>query len=572
MISLIVLATIAIFTVAYFVYGGFISRQMSLDDNRSTPAHQLNDGVDFVPAKASLLLGQHFSAIAAAGPIVGPILAGMWFGWLPAWLWIILGAIFIGGVHDFTTLTASVQHRAASVGEIAKRYLPPRTHIFFLIFIWLALLYVITAFTDITGQTFRAVAAAQASSPKSGTAFGPGVAASSILYLGLAVAMGVLLYRFKLKLWIATVIFLPLVLSAVWIGPRLPAPMLDLLGSISAKEWDVFLLAYCFIASIIPVWLLLQPRGYLGGWLLYLTIVIGLIGALFGGFKIEYPALNLSGLRSLTNGSLVFPFLFITVACGACSGFHAVVSSGTTSRQLNKESDARPIGYGAMLLEGLVAVLALATVMMISPGSSQLKTDPNLIYADGLARYLGLLGVGFDIAFPFALLAFSTFVYDTLDVSTRLARYVLQELTGWRGFQGGCLATAISLIVPAVFLLSAKEKAYLVAWPIFGTSNQMLASLSLLAVAAWLRRSGRRSFYVIVPMLFMLTTTVVALVLQIQPFVRSLAGLSGAGPPKTEVVISGVCGIILLMLGGLAGVTALKSVLCEGGLKRAGSS
>ena len=553
MISVMVLATIAIFAVAYVSYGRFLARQVNLSDSNQTPAHALNDGLDYVPARAPLLLGQHFSAIAAAGPIVGPILAAIWFGWLPALLWIVLGAIFIGGVHDFVALTASVRHKAASVGEIARQYLPGRTYIFFLIFIWLALVYVIVAFTDITGQTFRAVA--------QGQAYGPGVAASSILYLGLAVVMGVLLRFSRLKLWLLTMIFLPLVLLAVAIGPRLPAPVLDLFAGVSAKQWDVLLLLYCFIASILPMWLLLQPRGYLGGWLLYLTIFIGLAGALFGGFHIAYPALHVSGLHSLANGKLLFPFLFITVACGACSGFHAIVSSGTTSRQLNKETDARAVGYGAMLLEGVVAVLALATVMMVAPGSEQLKMDPNLIYANGLATYLGLLGVGFNVAFPFALLAFSTFVYDTLDVTTRLARYILQELTGWRGLWGGCLATALSLAAPLVFLLAAKEKAYLVAWPIFGTSNQMLASLTLLALSGWLIRSGRRAFYTLGPMLFMLVTTMVALVLQAQPFVAALPDLLGGRAVKPEVIISGVCGLVLLVLGGLAALSAGRALL-----------
>ena len=553
MIGVLVLATIAIFAVAYVTYGRFLARQMDLRDSHQTPAHEINDGIDYVPARAPLLLGQHFSAIAAAGPIVGPILAAILFGWLPAWLWIILGAIFIGGVHDFAALTASVRHKAASVGEIARLYLPGRTYLFFLIFIWLALVYVIVAFTDITGQTFRAVA--------QGQAYGPGVAASSILYLALAVVMGLFLRFTKLPLWLLTVVFLPLVLLAVWVGPRLPAPILDFFAGISVKQWDVFLLLYCFVASIIPMWLLLQPRGYLGGWLLYLTIFIGLAGALFGGFGMEYPAVNLTGLKSLANGSLLFPFLFITVACGACSGFHAIVSSGTTSKQLNRETDAKPIGYGAMLLEGIVAVLALATVMMIKPGADQLKMDPNLIYAHGLAQYLGRLGVGFNIAFPFALLAFSTFVYDTLDVSTRLARYIFQELTGWRGIAGSGVATAISLAAPLAFLLMTEEKAYKAAWPIFGTSNQMLASLTLLAVSAWLIRTGKRAFYTIVPMLFMLVTTMVALALQIVPFVKALPALRNGEEVKPEVIISGVCGAVLLVLGVLSALSAGRALL-----------
>jgi len=244
------------------------------------------------------------------------------------------------------------------------------------------------------------------------------------------------------------------------------------------------------------------------------------------------------------------------VACGACSGFHSIVSSGTTSKQINKETDALPIGYGAMLLEGLVAVLALATVMMLSPGSEALKDDPNMVYAKGLAKYMGLLGVGMQVALPFALLAFSTFVYDTLDVATRLARYILQEITGWQGFWGGCLATLISLAIPSVFLLSAQEKAYLVAWPIFGSSNQMLASLTLLALSIWLIRCGKKAVYVVVPMLFMLVTTTVALVLQTGPFLK---GLFQGQALKADVITSGVCGIVLLVLAAFSVAAALRS-------------
>jgi carbon starvation protein len=540
MISIVVLVSIAILGAAYLIYGRFLTRQINPDDVAGTPAHEVNDGIDYVPARAPLLLGQHFSAIAAAGPIVGPILAGIWFGWLPAILWIIIGAIFIGGVHDYLSLIGSVRHKAASIGEIVRQHISPATRVFFMLFVWLALLYVIIAFTDITAQTFRAVSR--------DTAFGPAVAASSIIYLALAIVMGILLYRFKLKLWLLTLVFLPLILLAVWIGPHLPAQVLTFFGGISAKQWGVFLLVYCFVASIIPMWLLLQPRGYLGGWLLYLTIIIGLAGTLFGGFKIEYPAVNLSGLHSITNGKLLFPFLFITIACGACSGFHALVSSGTTSKQLNKESDAYCIGYGAMLLEGLVAVLALATVMILPRGSQQLASDPNLIYANGLASYLGLLGISFNVAFPFALLAFSTFVYDTLDVSTRLARYVFQEMMGWKSFAGGCAATLISLALPLAFLLLTEEKTYLVAWPIFGTSNQMLASLTLLALSAWLAKSGRKVFYVVIPMIFMMAMTIVALVLQIKPFIAGLPDILRGVEVKPDVIISGVCGIVLLIL------------------------
>jgi carbon starvation protein len=554
-ISLLVLVVIVIFLASYLFYGRFLFKQMRLDDSRPTPACRLNDGVDFVPAKPALLLGQHFSAISAAGPIVGPILACIWFGWLPAVLWIIIGAVFIGGVHDFLSLVASIRHKAASIGEIVKHHMSRTSHILFLIFVWFALIYAIITFTDITAQTFKTIT--------EGMAFGPGVAASSILYLLLGIIMGILLYRFKLKLWLATLIFLPLVLVIVWVGPRLPQPIISFLSDISIKQWDIFLLVYCFIASVIPMWLLLQPRGYLGGWLLYLTIFIGLIGALFGGFIIEYPALNTEGLRSLDNGKLIFPVLFITIACGACSGFHGIVSSGTTSKQLLKESNALPIGYGAMLLEGLVAVLALATVIMIPKGADILKTDPNLIYAHGIASYLGLIGVGFSIAFPFALLAFSTFVYDTLDVCTRLARYIFQELTGWETRIGGFFAALISLVIPFAFLTLTQEKGYLVAWPIFGTSNQLLASLILLAISVWLIRSGKNALYSVIPMIFMIGMTLWSLILLIEPFLNSLPDLFTGVSIKPDTLILGICGIILLILSVLLIFEAIRVLVLK---------
>jgi len=552
MISCVVLVAIFIFIIAYLFYGRFLVREMELDNSCPTPAEEINDGVDFVPAKTTLLLGQHFSAIAAAGPIVGPILAGIWFGWLPALLWIVLGAIFIGGVHDFSSLVASVRHKAASIGEIVKKDMSRTAHVLFLTFVWFALIYVIIAFTDITAHTFKTVIQEMA--------FGPAVAASSILYLLLGVVKGILLYKYKIKLWLATIIFVPLVLFVVWLGPRLPEQILTFLGSFSIKQWDVFLLIYCFIASLIPVWLLLQPRGYLGGWLLYLVVIIGLIGALFGGFKIEYPALNIAGLKSLVNAKLVFPILFITVACGACSGFHGIVSSGTTSKQLAKENDARIIGYGAMLMEGLVAVLALAILMRLPKGVEALKTDPNIVYADGLAQYLGLIGVSFSVAFPFALLAFSTFVYDTLDVCTRLARYILQELIGWQTKAGIFFSGIITLLLPFLFLMFTKEKGYLVAWPIFGTSNQLLASLTLLAISVWLIKNGKKAIYTVPPMLFMLVMTLWSLILQILPFLNSLTvGVA----VKPDTLISGICGIILFALSGLLVWEALRVLVIE---------
>jgi len=551
MISIFILVCMAVLGAGYIFYGRILDRVIQVDDRRKTPAIEINDGQDYVPARAPLLLGQHFSAISAAGPIVGPILACLWFGWLPAVAWILLGSIFIGGVHDYFSLMASVRHRAASVGELVRTYLSRASQILFLIFVWFALVYVIIAFTDITAQTFRIVTAEGV--------FGPGVAASSFLYLLAAVVMGVCLYRLKMPLWLATSLFLPLVLLIVWIGPRMPAGVLHALASIPARQWDLIILGYCFIASVVPLWILLQPRGYLGGWLLYLTMAVALFGGIFGGAAIQYPAVNLAGLHSALNGVPLVPILFITVACGACSGFHGIVSSGTTSKQLARERDGRPVGYGAMLLEGLVAVLAVATVMVVARGDAVTKAEPNFIYASGLAAYLSRAGIPFSMALGFMLLAFSTFVYDTLDVCTRLARYILQELAGWKTFASGIVATAVTLALPAVFLLTTKEKGYLVAWPIFGTTNQLLAGLTLLAVTVWLVRTGRPFLFALLPMCFMMVFSMWSLALQILPVFRPHA----SGRPET--VIIGAVGILLFILAGWLAVEAVAVIRrCRG--------
>jgi carbon starvation protein len=381
---------------------------------------------------------------------------------------------------------------------------------------------------------------------------------SSVLYLLLGLLMGVVLFKMNMGLGRATAFFLPLVFLVIWLGTRLPQPVVTSLLAVHVKQWEIVLLVYCFIASLLPMWLLLQPRGYLGGWFLYITMAVALFGAAFGGFRIEYPAFNVDGLRSLANGKSLIPILFITVACGACSGFHGIVASGTTSKQICRESDTRVVGYGAMILEGLVAVLALATLMIIPKGNDALRTDPNIIYGTGLANYLKLVGINFNIALAFALLAFSTFVYDTLDVCTRLARYILQELFGWQSWAGRVAATFITLLVPTAFLMLAREKAYLVAWPIFGTSNQLLASLTLLAASVWLIKTGRNALFALLPMAFMLVMTLWSLVLQIAPFVTAVASGRRAAP---DTAISGVCGSVLLVLSVWLLVEAVRVLL-----------
>jgi len=516
-LPLLAVLMMALLAVAYRFYGRFIASQYVLDDARPTPAVAHEDGVEFVPTRPFYLLGQHFSAIAAAGPIVGPIVACLQFGWLPCLLWIGLGVVFIGAVHDFSSLVASVRHGGRSIAEVVRQHLGARAWIAMMVFIWLALVYVILAFTDVTAGTF-------AGKPEEleglRTSFDQGwaVALASILYLLTAVVMGLVERFVRPPLWVNTVVFVPATLGCVWVGMQYSTLLVY-----PAATWAVLILAYCFAASLLPVWSLLQPRGYLGGFILYIALAVGVVGIFLGGFPIQQAAFKTWDAGGV-NGALV-PFLFVTIACGACSGFHGLVCSGTTSKQIERESHCRTVGFGGMLLEGFVALIALSTVMIMGASDLAGKPGPGLIYAQGLGRYLTVVIGPENLLFAttFGAMAFSTFVFDTLDVSTRLGRYILQELTGKFGKASAVVATAIMVLVPLVWLKQAGEGAYRAFWVLFGTSNQLLAALSLLGISVWLRRSGQRSWYTWLPMAFVMAITVWSLVLQALAGARTIA-------------------------------------------------
>jgi carbon starvation protein len=521
---LIVLSSAVILTIAYFTYGPLLSRLLQLDPKTVTPAVELRDDVDYEPIESKFLLSQHFSAIAAAGPIVGPILAGVMFGWVPALIWILVGSIFIGGVHDMTALTASIRHKARSIADVVRENMSHLSYILFLTFVWIALIYIIVAFTDITAGSF--VGQQKIGEGENATIVtGAGIASSSLLYLALPIIMGLLLRYTKLSLNWATIIFLPLVGLAIWVGQKIPLDLAVLFGvseNGAHKIWDVLLLCYCLVAAVVPMWMLLQPRGHLGGYFLYAALGGGALGLVIGGLNgktVEYPAFI--GWTS-ANGQSLFPILFITIACGACSGFHSLIASGTTSKQLRLETDARPIGYGAMLLEAMVAIVSLCCVMILLPDSEVLKNPkPDVIYSRGIGTFLYTFYIPEHLGVAFAVMAFTTFVYDTLDVCTRLGRYILQELTGLRGKVGSWLGTGLTAGVPLAFIMNETVDAqgksipvWRVFWALFGASNQLLAALTLLGVTVWLWRTRRARWVWVVtgiPTLFMYTMSTWAL-------------------------------------------------------------
>lgn len=555
----IVLVSALALAAAYRVYGGLLARLLRLDPQAITPAVQMRDDLDYAPIEPKFLMSQHFSAIAAAGPIVGPIMAGVMFGWLPALIWIVLGSIFIGGVHDITALVASVRHRARSIAEVVRVHMSRRSYVLFLLFIWIALVYIIVAFTDIVAGSF----VGKQTLENGLEVTGGGVATSSLLYLALPLVMGALLRFTKLSLNWATVIFLPLVALSIWVGQKIPFDLAQLLGvsdNSARKIWDLLLLGYCFAASIVPVWLLLQPRGHLGGYFLYIALGGGMLGLLFGGETVQYPAF-MGWTAATPSAEPLFPILFITIACGACSGFHSIIASGTTSKQLRSETDAKVVGYGSMLLEGMVAVVSLCCVMMLAQEAAQsMQNKPNYIYAQGIGSFLGVIGIPTSFAISFGLLAFTTFVYDTLDVCTRLGRYILQELTGARGRAGRWIATAATAGAPLLFVMQTATDAkgnaipaWRVFWNIFGASNQLLAALTLVGVTVWLWRTYRAKwvwFIAGVPTLIMYVMSTWALLRFVYVgFFASdghFKGIPAEPVPWVALVLVGLAALVLI--------------------------
>ena len=563
----VILICAVVLIVAYFAYGRLVVRWLGVDANRATPAVEMEDGNDYIPAPVPVVLGGHFTAIAAAGPVVGPILAGLAFGWLPALLWIMFGAILIGGVHDAGALFASMRHRAASITQVVREHMSRTAYTTFLLFVWISLIYVIIAFADVTAgtfarfQTFDMTVGGQ---PASFAVNGGAVVVGAAAYLLLSVALGFLL-RFTRLHWAfgltGSVLLMALV---IWKAPSIAGwlsthglPFMNTQGMDAGaltKRWDQFLLVYCFIASIVPMWALLQPRGVIGATFLYAALLFGVVGTLVGGWDkagtlaIHWPAFK--GWWS-SGGELLFPFLFITIACGACSGFHSIVASGTTSKQVRRESDVKPIAYGAMLLEAMVAVFALTCVMVMTPTSK--AGTPDAIYARGIGNFMNLIGIDMRFAVGFGLLAFSSFVFDTLDVCTRLGRYVLQEMTGLKGLAGGAVATLITLAGPAAYLALSPPGSFRTFWVIFGTSNQLLAALTLVGVSVWLWRTGRPVWFALLPAAFMVMTTSTALIMNFMTFYRRFA------PDRaTDALINMCIAAVLFLLGGLVVFEALR--------------
>ena len=522
-LTLLLIAS-ACFLGGYFLYSRLLGKVLGIDPSRKTPAHTRRDGVDYIPAHPTVLFGHHFAAIAGAGPIVGPVLAAE-FGWASVALWIILGCIFIGAAHDMIALFLSVRHDGESIGTVIGDVLGKPGRILFLLFSWSALVLVLAEFTRQIAATFVA---------------DPAIATASLLFIAEAIVFGLCVYRLRMPVLWASLVFVPVMFAFVWVGNAYPLDICAMFGL--SREgaqglWTVVLLIYCFFASTMPVWLLLQPRDYLNAYLLYAMMALGFLGVF-----VAHPVLHIDAFAGFSAvgrsgvSELLFPFLFVTVACGACSGFHALVASGTSAKQLDSEKSIRPIAYGGMLLEGVLAIIALIGVAGTYVSQKDYVAavqgmEPVQMFASTIAGFcvtmfekIGLAPeTGKRIAESFMLLSVSAFLMTTVDAGTRLARFSWQELVACAPRKEGSpsmfyrishnmyVGTTIVCVLAAALLLG-NPKAAKSLWTIFASATQLLASLTLLTATLWFVRNKKPCWFTLVPMCFMLSVSSYALI------------------------------------------------------------
>ena len=549
-----VLLTISIIVLilGYLSYGRWLAGKWGVDPSRKTPAHTECDGVDFVPAKPSVLLGHHFSSIAGAGPITGPIQAAV-FGWIPVTLWVLIGGLFFGAVHDFGSMLASVRNKGRSIGELISESMGTRAKRMFLIFAYLTLILLMSAFASIVANTFDGTTSDPSQNLTNGMA-----ASISMLFIAASVILGILMNRFNLSSVSSAVIAVIILLVCIVIGMNCPI-------YISRDIWFLIQAVYIVVAAVIPVWILLQPRDYLCSFLLY-----GIIGAAVIGVIFANPSLSLPGFTSFeTKLGYLFPALFITVACGAISGFHSLVASGTTAKQIDNERHILSIGYGGMLIECVMAIIALICVGILYSNGNMPDGTPTQIFAKGISTMLSSIGLQDYEATTYSLviLAVSAFALTSLDTATRLARFMLQEFflekdqkpSDLQGYKR-IITNPIVATVLTVFLgMALASVGYEKVWGLFGAANQLLAVLALLAVCAWLGNIGKSNKMLYIPMMFMLAATLTSLLFTIGSRMGDLAsGFDGVAAAQLVISIILFIMAVFLMVEGLKVLNAQK--------------
>ena len=559
---LLLIICCAALVIGYIFYGRYLCKKWGVGENdQPTPAHTMEDGIDYVPAKAPVLMGHHFSSIAGAGPITGPIsAAAAGFGWGACALWIVIGGIFFGGVHDFGALFASVRHGGKSIGEIISANMSTRAKRLFLIFSYLTLILVVAAFASIVAGTFGATFN-EGVLDKAASLSNARVAMVSLLFIVIAIIFGFAVYRRNVSMGTASVVGVLAIVAIIAIGMNFHPIYL------SSKAWMWIVGIYIAVASVAPVWILLQPRDYLSSFLLYAMLALAFIAVVVG-----HPSMDsMPVFQSAESTTPVFPVLFTTIACGAISGFHSLVSSGTTSKQLDKETDAKPIAYGGMLLECVLAVLTLCAVAYAyswnAANPDNALKGATAIFGGGIAGMIDpSRGTVYDILYTLLVLTYSAFCLTSLDTATRLARFMFQEfwvdsnkgetpesVTGYKKvLSNPYVATIITVVLGILLGMNGYGKI----WALFGSANQLLAALGLLAVATWLGKVGKDNNMFLIPMAFMLCVTIASLAINTKTQI-GVIGQGGADWGPYAQVILGVLLIVLAVVLAIEGVVTI---------------
>ena len=539
---------------AYLLYGRYLQNKWGIDPKAKTPAYEMEDGVDYVPADTNVVFGHQFASIAGAGPINGPIQAAI-FGWLPVMLWILIGGVFFGAVQDFASMYASVKNKGRTIGYIIEEYIGKLGKKLFLLFCWLFCILVVAAFADVVAGTFNGFATSDAGVVTKVAANGA-VATTSMLFILEAVVLGFFLKYTKFNKWINTAVAIVLLVAAIVLGLNFPM-------YVSLGTWHIIIFAYILVASVAPVWALLQPRDYLNSYLLIFMIV----GAVIGVF-VANPSCNLKAFTSFNvDGQYMFPILFVTIACGAVSGFHSLVSSGTASKQIKNEKNMLPVSFGAMLMESMLAIIALIAVASFADGEAAaqgLTTQPQ-IFAGAIANFLSVVGLPHSLVFTLINLAVSAFALTSLDSVARVGRLSFQEFfldsdtdeENMSPFLKVVTNKYFATVITLVLAYMLTKVGYAEIWPLFGSANQLLSVLALVACAVFLKKTKRQGCILWIPMVFMMAVTFTALGMTITKLSKALFS-TGLDLGNTLQLVFAV---LLLILGVLVAIQGVKKLL-----------
>lgn len=552
---LMMIIAIVVLGGAYLLYGRYLQKKWGIDPNAKTPAYEMEDGVDYEPADTNVVFGHQFASIAGAGPINGPIQAAI-FGWLPVLLWVLIGGVFFGAVQDFASMYASVKNKGRTIGYIIEEYIGKVGKKLFLLFCWLFCILVVAAFADVVAGTFNGFSVPEtAGQAVQKIAANGSVATTSILFIFEAVGLGMILKYGKLHKWVNTAIAIVMLVAAVVIGLNCPIYL-------TRETWHILIFAYILVASVVPVWALLQPRDYLNSYLLIFMIV----GAIVGVF-VSNPSCNLPAFTSFNvDGQYLFPILFVTIACGAVSGFHSLVSSGTASKQIKNEKNMLPVSFGAMLMESMLAVIALIAVASFATGEAAkqgLTTQPQ-IFAGAIANFLTAVGLPYSLVFTLINLAVSAFALTSLDSVARVGRLSFQEFFLDEGvtdenmtpFQKVVTNKYFATIITLVLAFLLAKVGYAEIWPLFGSANQLLSVLALVACAVFLKKTKRQGWMLWVPMFFMMAVTFTALGMTIY----KLGGAFLSTGLTLGNTLQLVFAVLLLILGVIVAVQGVKKL------------